>query len=245
MAAQAGLVAGRLLTPEQRNELDEAGYTVIPGVLPAAECDQWSRVIDDMWLAERSKPHDYREEAGVQFTDNLLRYSAVFERTVTEPVVVEAMRHVLGPDVIVSLINGRRSDPGHGLQPIHELDRRRGKPFLACNGIWCLDEFTTANGATRVLPGSHLNGEPYLSRMVDPLLTQQGEEQVTAPRGAVIIFNSHLLHAGGLNRTDRPRRSVQTQFTLSGRPTEYAWDELPPDIASALRPESLELLGLR
>lgn len=233
-----------LLTPQQRGELDEAGYTVVRSVLSDGECDEWSRLIDDMWEEERSGPHDYDEEAGVRFTDNLLRYSCAFEKAIAAPAILEGVRYVLGEDVIVSLVNGRRADPGYGLQPLHELQRRRGRPFVSCNTMWCLDEFTALNGATRVIPGSHLSAEPFLSRMEDPMRKHPDETQILAPRGAVVIFNSHLLHAGDRNATDKPRRCVHSQFTLRGRPTEYAWHELPGHILAELTPQGRGLLGL-
>ncbi|MFD4791318.1 phytanoyl-CoA dioxygenase family protein [Streptomyces sp. NPDC058459] len=237
-------MSARLLSTQQCTELDEAGYTVIEGVLSDAECDLWSETIDSIWLGERGKIHQYAEEPGVQFVDNLLRFSPLFQKAAVEPVVLEAARRVLGPEIILNLMNARRSDSGSGLQPLHDLDRRRGRPFLTCNTIWCLDEFNKANGATRALPGSHLTGEPFLSRMIDPLEPHPDEIRITAPRGAVVIFNAHLLHAGGQNETDRPRRSVQSQFALPTQQPFYDWKELPTHIVDTISPEARKLLVL-
>ena len=69
------------LDAQRRQELDELGYTVLEGILMDAECDQWSEATDAIWEQERDKPHAYEEETGVRFVDNLLRFSALFEKT--------------------------------------------------------------------------------------------------------------------------------------------------------------------
>jgi ectoine hydroxylase-related dioxygenase (phytanoyl-CoA dioxygenase family) len=232
-----------VLTAEQRRQIDEDGYTVLPDILSPQECDEWSQAVDEIWLDQRGKPHSYREEAGVKFVQKLLRFSPLFERCATEPAVVEAARAVLGPGLLLSSVNSRCVDPGYGNQPLHDLDRERGKPFRWCDALWCLDPFTARNG-TRVLPGSHLTAEPFMSMMDDPTAAHPLEQVVVAPRGSVVLFNAHLIHAGSTNMEQTPRRSVQTQFCRAGEPTTYNWTILPDDIMAGLSPRGRELLGL-
>jgi ectoine hydroxylase-related dioxygenase (phytanoyl-CoA dioxygenase family) len=231
------------LTVDQLQQLDEDGYVVLPNHLSPEDCDLWSQEVEDAWERDRTEQHDYIEEPGVRFVANLLRHSVMFERCATDPAVLEGIRAVLGPDVMLSTINGRRADPGYGNQPLHELDRQRGKPFRKCDAIWCLDEFTALNG-TRVIPGSHLGAEHFLSRLKDPLLPHPDERIVEAPRGSVLVFVASLIHGGSTNRNDKPRRSIQTQFALAGEKPLYDWSALPSHIQEELQPESLRLLGL-
>lgn len=235
--------SGPLLTDNQLRRLEEEGYVVIPDVLSPDECDVWSRAVDEAWERDQAEQHDYVQEPGVQFVENPLRQSILFERCATEPVVLEAVRVVLGPNVLLSTLNARRSDPGYGNQPLHDLKRRRGRPFGWCDAIWCLDEFTPANG-TRVVPGSHLAAEPYLSRIEDSLLPHPDEEIVEASRGSVLVFNGSLIHGGNTNRGHAPRRSIQSQFVLPGQKTEYEWAELPRHIQELLGAEARGVLGL-
>jgi phytanoyl-CoA dioxygenase PhyH len=234
------------LTDEQRHILDRDGYLVLPGILSDEECDLWSQATDEVWERDRITPgpHPYREEPGVQFVPNPLRHSLLFEKCIIEPQVLEGVRAALESPVVLHLINSRRSDPGYGEQPLHDLDRERGRPFRGCNTLWCLDEFTETNGATRVIPGSHLTDTEFLARMVDPWATHPDERYVVAPRGAVVIFNAHLIHAGSKNRSDKPRRSVHGYFTPPDRPSHYHWPDLPPHILAGLSPASRELMRL-
>ncbi|RKN44913.1 phytanoyl-CoA dioxygenase family protein [Streptomyces hoynatensis] len=234
---------GPTLTAEQRRILEDDGYVVLPDVLTPEECDLLSEKTDEMWEAEKQRPRRYTVEAGVRFTDNLLRYSTIFERCLLDPLVLDGVRAVLGDDIHYYLINGRRADPGYGKQPLHDLKRERGRPFRTCNTIWCLDEFTEANG-TRVVPGSHLTAEPYVSRCVDPLRPHPDETRVLAPRGAVVVFNSHLIHGGSENRGDTPRRCIHSAYAVRSVRPNYDWRLLPDEIKAGLKPESLALLGL-
>ncbi|WP_158674576.1 phytanoyl-CoA dioxygenase family protein [Streptomyces hoynatensis] len=239
---QDGLSASGL-TGEQRRSIEEEGYVILPGVLSEEECDLLSRTVDEIWVDERlGETHSY--EPGVRFVPNLLRYSTVFERCVAEPRVLEAVRAVLGPGIRLNRILGRRSDPGHGNQPLHDLKRRRGRPFTKANTIWCLDAFTEVNGATRLIPGSHLSGEPFLSRCEDPLRAHPDERLALAPRGSVVVHNSHLLHGGTLNRSDAPRRSIHTAYTTPEVPPHWGWDDLPPAVRRVLKPRTAELMGV-
>jgi ectoine hydroxylase-related dioxygenase (phytanoyl-CoA dioxygenase family) len=108
--------------------------------------------------------------------------------------------------------------------------------------IWCLDEFTSDNGATRVIPGSHLAWEG------DPAGTADDDKHphvvLTAPRGAAIVFNTKLIHAGTRNTTVTPRRSLHGQYVVAGRPTHSNWRSLPDGVRRVLSPGALALMGL-
>jgi len=232
-----------LLTDDELRCIEVDGYVILRYILPDAECDLLSRLTDEIWARENfGKIYD--DEPGVQFVPNLLKHSLSYERLVTEPRVLGAVQAMLGRDIWLDRIIGRRSDPGWGNQALHDLSRRRGRPFFKTNAIWCLDEFTTLNGATRVIPGSHMTGEPFLSRCTDPSLPHPDERVVTAPRGSVIVHNSHIIHGGTLNRSGGPRRSIHSAYTSRDVPPHTDWNELPAGIRASLSAKTRELTGL-
>lgn len=67
-----------------------------------------------------------------------------------------------------------------------------------------IDPFTIENGGTHIIPGSHLWGEDQYPNENDP---NQGI-RVQCPAGSVCLFVSTAWHAGGANRTDKPRMAV-------------------------------------
>ncbi len=80
---------------------------------------------------------------------------------------------------------------------------------LAINALYCVDDFTTSNGATYVLPGSHLHPKfPSLEYVREHAI------QVEAPAGSFLVLDCMLFHCGGWNQTTRPRRAVNHVFSI-------------------------------
>jgi ectoine hydroxylase-related dioxygenase (phytanoyl-CoA dioxygenase family) len=77
----------------------------------------------------------------------------------------------------------------------------------------CLDEMAPENGATVVLPGSHRLVDEYVAvgdqDIAEKDLPADLERRtVTCPAGSAVFFHVNILHGGGANRSDRPRRNV-------------------------------------
>jgi ectoine hydroxylase-related dioxygenase (phytanoyl-CoA dioxygenase family) len=80
---------------------------------------------------------------------------------------------------------------------------------LAINALYCVDDFTTQNGATYVLPASHkLTAFPSSQYIINNAL------QIEAPAGSFVIMDCMMYHTGGFNRTDTQRRAVNHVFTI-------------------------------
>lgn len=74
---------------------------------------------------------------------------------------------------------------------------------LSINVMIFLDAFTEDNGPTLFLRRSHLKPE----MPTDSEFHAQAEKMLGGP-GSVALFNSDVVHAGGRNMTDGPRRSI-------------------------------------
>jgi hypothetical protein len=83
-----------------------------------------------------------------------------------------------------------------------------GDLHLMAQILIMLDDFTEANGATYLLTGSHRSAE----RPPDELFFLDAVRAVGAA-GSILMFDSNLWHAAGINRTDRPRRALTLAFT--------------------------------
>jgi ectoine hydroxylase-related dioxygenase (phytanoyl-CoA dioxygenase family) len=74
--------------------------------------------------------------------------------------------------------------------------------------IIVLDDFTSLNGATLFLSGSHkVNLKPeekYFNAFA---------QQAIAKKGSVILFDSNIWHSGGINFTTKDRRALTLGFT--------------------------------
>jgi ectoine hydroxylase-related dioxygenase (phytanoyl-CoA dioxygenase family) len=103
--------------------------------------------------------------------------------------------------------------------------------------MWALDDFTAANGATRVVPGSHRWTD---RRPVDPDETVT----VTMPAGSVLFILGTLWHGGGANHTDGTRLGVLLEYAAGWlRPQENHLLAVPTDVVRTVPPRLQELLG--
>ncbi|MCY3839749.1 MAG: phytanoyl-CoA dioxygenase family protein [Gammaproteobacteria bacterium] len=81
-------------------------------------------------------------------------------------------------------------------------------PAVVCNTMWMLDDFTAENGATLVVPGSHLNG-----RQPDHDLDSNANwVSATAPAGTVLALEGRLWHSTGVNTTNGYRTGLTINF---------------------------------
>lgn len=80
---------------------------------------------------------------------------------------------------------------------------------LMLNMLVMLDDFTPENGATLLLPGSHL-----ISQSPSDEEFNKNAIQATGVAGDIIIWNSNLFHASGTNNTNNVRRALPITFSL-------------------------------
>jgi ectoine hydroxylase-related dioxygenase (phytanoyl-CoA dioxygenase family) len=105
-----------------------------------------------------------------------------------------------------------RSRGSPGLQSWH-----RDPPYqswvatksLALSALLALDAFTEQSGATLFLPGSYRYADfpspDFVARRQTPALMSAG---------SIVVFDSMIYHRGGVNRSDAPRRAVNTVFAI-------------------------------
>jgi ectoine hydroxylase-related dioxygenase (phytanoyl-CoA dioxygenase family) len=131
--------------------------------------------------------------------------------------------------------------PGQGAQPIHR-DRWAWGHHLThvepqLNTIWALTDFTEANGATQVVPGSVTWPD---DRKAEPAEIARA----TMRRGSCLLYTGSVFHGGGANVSDEDRWGLNITYCLGWlRQEENQYLSCPPEIARTLEPELQALLG--
>ncbi|MCL2584552.1 MAG: phytanoyl-CoA dioxygenase family protein [Streptosporangiales bacterium] len=217
--ALAGLgVTADSVDDATRERLDRDGYAPLPGVLSPTRVAAFRSLIAALLAAEGGQAGlEVHQEAGTDRLADLVNKDAAFDVCFTDPRLLACVAHVLG-DFKLSSLNYRAALPGSGLQDLHTEGGPVTSPeaFQVCNSIWLLDDFTPDNGATRVVPGSHLSGKTPRDVLADARDAHPDEVLLRAPAGTVVVFNSHLWHGGTVNRSARPRRAMHSYFTRRG-----------------------------
>ena len=75
-----------------------------------------------------------------------------------------------------------------------------------------LDNSTPNNGATRVVPGSHLELKAVNEQVEDPLASHPEQLLLCAPAGSVGIFNGSVWHSCTQNNSSQKRRMLVPSF---------------------------------
>lgn len=155
-----------------------------------------------------------------------------FVRLVGHEALTAVARAVLGPDMVLSAFNGIDLPPGGTPQALHR-DHPHPTPghVLTVQVVVALDAFREATGATRVVPRSHrcANTEHGTG---DPG-REQGAIVIEVPAGGGVAYDGALVHAGGANRSDRPRRALHLFYARSW--VTPHWDLARSMDAQALR----------
>lgn len=130
---------------------------------------------------------------------------------VEHPWVLGLLDRLLLPNYLLSANLAINLWPGETAQQLHYDDGfyplPRPRPAISVSTVWAIDDFTTDNGATEVVPGSHYWGDEPPPNEDDPRIVP-----AEMPAGSVVVFAGTLWHRGGANRTDTPRLAITPQY---------------------------------
>jgi ectoine hydroxylase-related dioxygenase (phytanoyl-CoA dioxygenase family) len=128
---------------------------------------------------------------------NLLARDPLFASVPLHPVVLPFVEEVLDEQCLLSSLTAIEMQPGQEAQPLHADDGSislpRPHPTVVCVALWALTDFDRANGATRLVPGSH-------QRDRRPAKGEQADcVEAEMPAGSVLLYDGSLWHGGGTN----------------------------------------------
>ena len=121
--------------------------------------------------------------------------------------------------------------PGEAQQVLHRDDDfypfRIPEVEFQFGAMWPFDDFTSVNGATRIVPGSHWTGH----------LESHTEEDVVEAlmsKGSLLLYYGSTYHGGGANRDDAPRTGLINTYALGWlRQEENQYLAIPQEIADS------------
>jgi ectoine hydroxylase-related dioxygenase (phytanoyl-CoA dioxygenase family) len=192
-------------------EFDLYGFTVLEGAITETRSAELAAVLA---RADRDAGTEYtHQEAYARHVKSVFVHDPVFLELIDNPTVLRFVEEALGPDVILGSLNARIVRPGDPVQPLHSdvppALRKQGKPVML-NAVWMLDAFTSDNGATRVVPGSHRHSDPEPPPAVElPYIVAP-----TAPAGSVLVFNGQCWHGGGANTSPSVRHALFAHYRV-------------------------------
>jgi ectoine hydroxylase-related dioxygenase (phytanoyl-CoA dioxygenase family) len=195
--------------------LRDHGAVIIERLLDEAQCDLLAAELQP-WLDATPMGADEFSGVTTRRTGALLTRCPSSADLVAHPLVLDVVDRTLWPKKTTFQLHLTQSiaiGPGGPPQMLHRdhwcFDFF---PFprdvdVEVSTIWALDDFTEANGATRVVPDSHRTPD-------DVKYTYEQTAPAEMPRGSVVLYLGSTVHAGGANTTDTTRIGINVDYVL-------------------------------
>ena len=218
------------------------GYTVVEGAIAPDLVDALADALARLERDLGAKPSaNAFEGAHTVRIYNLLAHGPAFAAVPIHAAVLPIVEGVLDEGCLISSLSSIAIDPGEKAQPIHADDQvipleKPHRPII-CNSMWALTDFTEANGATRLVPGSHRKPNPEYGGAYETIPAEMS-------KGSVLIWDGALWHGGGANRTDTRRTGIAMNYCAGFiRQQENQQLGLAPDLVRNFEPRLRALVG--
>lgn len=225
------------------DQIRQDGYCIIPDALPRASVEALDADLADAYAAAPFGSGDFYGFRTKRF-GSLLRRSRWAADLVLQPVILSLAREILGnacERIQLNVAQAIAIHPGEIAQFPHcDHDMwagEKGAHEYLLNVMWPLTEFTTANGATRIYPGTHRQTVETLDQLGVPIAAE-------CQPGDAICFLGSTVHGAGPNQTQDVRRAAVIGYSLGWlKPYENLWLAYPPEVARRFPAELAELAG--
>ncbi len=164
---------------------------------------------------------------------------------IVDEIILAAAESYLKPyskKILLHLTQTILLQPGAAGQPFHRDRYAWGRHLPLTlepqfNTIWALTDFTSMNGATRVIPGSH-----HWEHGREPNDSEVCVAEMS--KGSVFLYSGSVIHAGGANHSEQNRLGLNITYCLNWlRQEENQYLSCPPEIARNFDPVLQDLLG--
>lgn len=218
--------------------LERDGYVILENLISPDDCDQ-IRAATAALLSHTGR--NSFEGERTQRIYSVLNKTRTCDRLVDHPRVLALLDRLFLPNYLLSMLQVINILPGEDAQLLHHDDAfypaPRPRPALGAATIWAIDPFTSSNGATVVVPGSH---DWDVRR---PAATDTTVSVEMAP-GSCVFFLGTLWHGGGANRSPAVRLAVTAQYCEPWlRPQEAFTLSTTRDTVCAVSEDIRRMLG--
>jgi len=224
--------------------LAEDGAAIVDTLAPASVMDRAAEELQP-YIAATGIGRDDFAGRRTRRTGGLIARSETCRDLVMNPLVLSATQKLLAHAATfqIHLTQVITIEPGSPAQPIHRDQWvfdffKFPKGFeVQLNTIWAMTDFTAQNGATRVIPKSHLFDDGLK-------FEEKDTEPAEMAKGSALFYTGSVYHGGGANRSDTTRSGINLTYSLSWlRQEENQYLSVPFAVAETLPVELLRLMG--
>ncbi|HLG87270.1 MAG TPA: phytanoyl-CoA dioxygenase family protein [Alphaproteobacteria bacterium] len=230
-----------------KSHMEEWGFAVVVGRQPTAIIEAVGRDINrhTEGLPFLEKPFF---GGALKKIDGFVAKSPAMVDLMSDPFVIDLAEAILGPEPLLNGSAGFILEKGNRPQDLHHddiiyqpyLPRIPGGPQSLIHYMFAITEFTAKNGATCMIPGSHLWPAGREPTEEDEVLALE------MPPGGFAVWLGSTWHGAGRNTTERPRIGADLGFNCGWlRPHEAYHLLVPPALARSYPKRVREVLGYR
>lgn len=213
------------------------GYVILPDLLSLEDLAEIREAVApylDRHGRNRFEGHT------TQRVYSVLNKTRSCDRIADHPRVLALLDRLFLPNYLLSMLQVINILPGEQRQMLHTDDSfyplPRPRAALGAATIWAIDDFTTENGATDIIPRSH----EWADRVPD----EAEREPVVMSAGSCVFFLGTLWHGGGANQSPHPRLAVTAQYCEPWlRPQEAFTLSTTRDTVRAVSEDIRRMLG--
>jgi ectoine hydroxylase-related dioxygenase (phytanoyl-CoA dioxygenase family) len=219
--------------------INAEGYCIVEGMLSKKQVKETKADLLDV-LGITPKGRNDFEGYSTQRIYALFAKTRKFDQAAIHPLLLGVLDSILGHYQLSAPV-GIFIGPGEVAQGLHKDQSVYPLPNdfrpVVVNTMWAFDDFTHANGATRLIPKSH----KWTDR------TPAGQDKFVyaeMPAGSVMFYPGNAWHGGGANTTAKPRLGVILEYVSAWlRPQENHVLAVPRETVEQLPERLQELLG--
>jgi ectoine hydroxylase-related dioxygenase (phytanoyl-CoA dioxygenase family) len=219
--------------------LGRDGYLILEGLLSP---DKVAEVGTDMDRLHQATPLGITDFEGFHTKRiyNLMAKARSVDALCSHPRILAIIEGYLQNQIQLSSATGITLLPDETSQGLHRDDSvyplPRPQPPLMVGTLWAIDAYTTANGGTELIPGSHSTSEEHVP--------DERPMNIVMPAGSVLLLDGGLWHGDGANTTDQQRRAISLSYCCAWlRQQENAYLSIPLETVRSLSRPMQCLLG--
>jgi ectoine hydroxylase-related dioxygenase (phytanoyl-CoA dioxygenase family) len=206
------------MTIKEVNELEIKGYTILRNFIPQYWLEDIKKILPPLF----DKHNQIRKENN----NGILSDGVAMNVLADNDIFIEFLKFMYNEKLInfieenyfkescilnsFTALNNIPSESSVFHKKVHRDIRGYSNEIpLLLNLLVMIDDFTVENGGTLLLPYSHLKKEEPTKEFWD-----ENHISMTGNAGDIIIWNSNIFHASGINKTNNVRRGLPITFSL-------------------------------
>ena len=227
---------------QQLRSFEVDGYLIIKNAINLTTVSKIKSELAPYFTGEKMGRNNFEGRQSERLYALLAKAPTVAE-IIEHPGTLAFLDALLPKNFLLSACLAINVHPGETPQPWHIDDAAGGLPWpkprprFGVSTLWAFDDFTPDNGATELIPGSHLWPQQRTPAETEAV-------PIVMPAGSVVLFDGRLLHRGGANRAQAPRLAITPQYCAPGlRQIENMVLAVPPELARVYSSRIQSLLG--